>query len=152
MAVEHVGHQHRVTGLGEPVRHRPELRPQAEGVHVEQDRRTGLAVGGMGQIGVGGAVLGGDADVGSLYGGHGGCLSAQFTANGSPTRWSRAAHMVSRTIQRPAAPPAGWGPLYSNRDVSPAPLRTISASPPEKSITVVGSVPQSPESTTASST
>lgn len=39
---------------------------------------------------------------------------------------------------------------YSNREVSPAPRRTISTSPPEKSMTVVGSVPQSPESSTAS--
>ena len=39
---------------------------------------------------------------------------------------------------------------YSKPDVSPAPRRTISGSGPEKSITVVGSVPHSPESITAS--
>ncbi len=41
---------------------------------------------------------------------------------------------------------------YSNLDVSPAPWRTISGSSVEKSITVVGSVPQSPESMMASMT
>ena len=41
-------------------------------------------------------------------------------------------------------------PNHSNGDGSPAPRRTISGSGPVKSITVVGSVPQSPESTTAS--
>ena len=40
----------------------------------------------------------------------------------------------------------------SKPDVSPAPRRTISGSGWEKSITVVGSVPQSPESITASTT
>ena len=40
-------------------------------------------------------------------------------------------------------PRAGWR-AYSKRAVSPAPRRTISSSPPEKSMTVVGSVPQSP--------
>ena len=40
---------------------------------------------------------------------------------------------------------------YSNREGSPAPTRRISGSSPDRSITVVGSSPQSPESTTASS-
>src|SRR4029077_1459460 len=44
----------------------------------------------------------------------------------------------------------GNRPAHSKPDVSPAPRRTISGSGPEKSITVVGSVPQSPESITAS--
>ena len=39
-------------------------------------------------------------------------------------------------------------PIHSKPDVSPAPRRTISGSGWEKSITVVGSVPQSPESIT----
>lgn len=54
-------------------------------------------------------------------------------------------------VSRGRAPPgdAGSG-RYSNREMSPAPRRTISGSPPEKSMTVVGSVPQSPESSTAS--
>ena len=39
---------------------------------------------------------------------------------------------------------------YSNRDGSPAPYRMISGSSPDRSTTVVGSVPHSPESTTAS--
>ncbi len=41
---------------------------------------------------------------------------------------------------------------YSKRDGSPAPTRTTSAAPEEKSTTVVGTSPQSPESRTASST
>jgi len=69
---------------------------------------------------------------------------------------------LSLTVARsglPGAAPGGrerrqarrpWG--YSKPDVSPAPRRTISGSGWEKSITVVGSVPQSPESITASTT
>ena len=44
----------------------------------------------------------------------------------------------------------GLEQYYSNLDGSPDPRRTISGSSREKSITVVGSVPQSPESITAS--
>jgi hypothetical protein len=40
--------------------------------------------------------------------------------------------------------------VHSNPDVSPAPRRRISGLSWEKSMTVVGSVPQSPESITAS--
>lgn len=39
---------------------------------------------------------------------------------------------------------------YSNREVSPAPTRATTGSPSEKSTTVVGSEPHSPESITAS--
>jgi hypothetical protein len=45
----------------------------------------------------------------------------------------------------------GVGVAYSNSEGSPAPRRMISGSSSEKSMTVVGSVPQSPESSTASS-
>jgi hypothetical protein len=45
-----------------------------------------------------------------------------------------------------------WRLTHSKPDGSPAPRRTISGSGWEKSITVVGSVPQSPESITASTT
>ena len=40
--------------------------------------------------------------------------------------------------------------VYSNREVSPAPTRATTGSPSEKSTTVVGSEPHSPESITAS--
>jgi hypothetical protein len=54
-----------------------------------------------------------------------------------------------RVIHRRAAMA---GPGYSNRAVSPAPRRTTSGTPPsERSTTVVGSDPHSPESSTASS-
>jgi hypothetical protein len=58
---------------------------------------------------------------------------------------------VERTLAavRAAAGTATWPYCsetwpYSNRDGSPAPRRTISGSSPDRSTTVVGSVPQSP--------
>jgi hypothetical protein len=51
--------------------------------------------------------------------------------------------VLTRATRRP---PVG----YSNRDGSPAPYRAISGRPAEKSTTVVGEEPASPESTTAS--
>lgn len=72
-----------------------------------------------------------------------------------PARRERAATIVARTIGRPAGTPGPQSPPespYSNREVSPAPCRTISASPSEKSMTVVGTVPHSPESSTPSTT
>jgi hypothetical protein len=53
-----------------------------------------------------------------------------------------------RPASRGQQPP---GPRHSKREVSPAPYLTTSASPEERSTTVVGSDPHSPQSTTASS-
>ena len=87
-----------------------QLRPQSEGVHVEQDRRAGRPVVGVGQIGVGGAVLGGDVDGGSLYGGHGGAASLRGVG-GQERRAACVTGRIMLIVARPfrghfAAPPA----------------------------------------------
>ena len=62
-------------------------------------------------------------------------------------------HQERHDQDRPLTQPrASRNRCYSNLDGSPAPTRTTSAAPEEKSTTVVGTSPQSPESSTASST
>jgi hypothetical protein len=56
-----------------------------------------------------------------------------------------AAHRVARAEPAPPAPPA-----QAKREGSPAPTRVTSGKPSERSTTVVGSEPHSPESITAS--
>ncbi len=71
-----------------------------------------------------------------------------FSAAADPGRV--AARLAASQVPRGAkAAQVGVRP-HSKPEVSPAPRRTISGSGSEKSITVVGSVPQSPESITAS--
>lgn len=71
----------------------------------------GAAVTGMCQIGVGGAVVGGDVDCGSLYGGHGwGCLSAGVSVSGSVRTTERIMGIVTRPIRGTFRTP---GPLTS---------------------------------------
>jgi hypothetical protein len=66
VAIEDVRREHRVALRREPVGHPLDLRPQAEGVHVEQDRREGAVAFRRGQIRLGDPVGCPDVDHGAI--------------------------------------------------------------------------------------